>query len=50
VIATSTSPGAPTPSSWRENTWSKPKSLPIAVSAEVLVVSDSAASGGRSSR
>jgi hypothetical protein len=34
--------------SWRENTWSKPKSLPIALSAELLVVSATAASAGRS--
>jgi hypothetical protein len=47
---TSTSPGAPSPSSWRENTVSKPKSLPIAVRLELLVVSATAGRPGRSTR
>jgi len=42
-IANSTSPGRPRPSTWRLNTWSKPKSLAIADRAEVSVVSASAA-------
>ena len=50
LMATSTSPATPRPSSWRANTRSKPKSLPMAVSAELFVVSDTAASAGRSTR